>query len=163
MLISIPFVVMANRPFRAGVCSSACSRFDWLGGARLQSRYSASRTIEQVGKHRGQLCGPQSRGYGCADYSTLSEAGGRELLSSVNSLLNTGEPVITRMNNLEYLTLSAPLEAQNGRVELVVQRSLAEAMTDFRQMRLALLLIGGAALLGAIFVDGWQVVMLCVR
>ena len=52
----------------------------------------------------------------------------------------------------QFLTLSAPLRAQSGTLWLVAQRSQSAAMAQFREMRLALLLIGGAALLGAIVV-----------
>jgi diguanylate cyclase (GGDEF)-like protein len=52
----------------------------------------------------------------------------------------------------DYLLLSAPLPVQGGALELVVQRSQAVAMAPFRKMSIALMLIGGAALLGAIFV-----------
>ncbi len=63
-----------------------------------------------------------------------------------------GVPRGMLLNDQEYLTLRVPLDTQNGRIDLVVQRSLDEAMQQYRQMRLALLLIGGAALLGAIVV-----------
>jgi diguanylate cyclase (GGDEF)-like protein len=146
------FVVMANRPFELVFAAvRAPDLIGWVAlGFSLDTALAAQ--LSKLANTEVSFVVRNPEGTDAQIISTLSEAGGRELLSSVNSLLNTGEPVITRMNNLEYLTLSAPLEAQNGRVELVVQRSLAEAMTDFRQMRLALLLIGGAALLGAIFV-----------
>jgi len=56
------------------------------------------------------------------------------------------------LNDQEFLTLSAPLRSQVGGLELVVQRSQFAAMAQFRDIRFALLLIGGAALLGAIIV-----------
>lgn len=61
-------------------------------------------------------------------------------------------PVMADMAGEQYLTLSAPLGAQSGTLLLVAQRSESAAMRSFREMRLALLLIGGAALLGAIVV-----------
>jgi hypothetical protein len=66
--------------------------------------------------------------------------------------LGTDVPVSLTISGDQYLTLSAPLRAQSGALLLVAQRSQSAAMTQFRQMRLALLLIGGAALLGAIVV-----------
>jgi diguanylate cyclase (GGDEF)-like protein len=66
--------------------------------------------------------------------------------------LGTDVPVSLTISGDQYLTLSAPLRAQSGALLLVAQRSQSTAMTQFRQMRLALLLIGGAALLGAIVV-----------
>jgi diguanylate cyclase (GGDEF)-like protein len=56
------------------------------------------------------------------------------------------------LGGTEYLLLSAPLPVQGGALELVVQRAQEVAMAPFRKMSIALLLIGGAALLGAILV-----------
>ena len=84
--------------------------------------------------------------------STLPASSARELLVSLPGNLSADVPVITSMNASDFLTLSAPLSVQDGRVDLVVQRSLAEARLQFSDMRIAMLLIGTVALLGAIVV-----------
>lgn len=81
--------------------------------------------------------------------STLPAETARALLDHLPQTPAGRTPIVSRLNDDEYLTLSAPLAVQNGRVDLVVQRSLDDALAQFRRMRLALLLIGGAALLGA--------------
>ncbi|MFO1409280.1 MAG: EAL domain-containing protein [Steroidobacteraceae bacterium] len=52
----------------------------------------------------------------------------------------------------DYLARATALPTLNGRIELIAQRSQDAAMAPFRELRLALLAIGGAALLGAIVV-----------
>ena len=61
-------------------------------------------------------------------------------------------PSLATFAGRQFLTLSAPLRAQNGTLLLVVQRSQQAAMAQFLEMRYVLLIIGGAALLGAIIV-----------
>src|SRR5712671_1491814 len=84
--------------------------------------------------------------------STLEPATAGEL--AVLSLRRPGAstPELMTLNEQEFLSLSAPLRTQAGGLQLVVQRSQAAAMAQFREMRFALLLIGGAALLCAILV-----------
>ena len=52
----------------------------------------------------------------------------------------------------DYLTRAAVLPALNGGIALIAQRSQDAAMAPFRELRFALLAIGGAALLGAVVV-----------
>jgi len=84
--------------------------------------------------------------------STLDAASAGELAVQGLVDLRSAVPVLSTISGDQYLTLSAPLDAQSGTLLLVAQRSESAAMTQFREMRLALLLIGGAALLGAIVV-----------
>lgn len=82
--------------------------------------------------------------------STLEGDDRRRLSETLHAVLAAQAPTVTQLNAKQYLTLSAPLPAQQGSIDLVVQRSLEVALAQYRQMRLALLLIGGASLLSAI-------------
>jgi diguanylate cyclase (GGDEF)-like protein len=84
--------------------------------------------------------------------STLEAATAQQLAAQPLADFRNKVPVLSTLAGDEFLTLSAPLRVQSGELLLVVQRSQSAAMTQFRDMRLALLLIGGAALLGAIIV-----------
>jgi diguanylate cyclase (GGDEF)-like protein len=84
--------------------------------------------------------------------STLEPAMAGELAALSLHRPASSAPELLALNDQEFLTLSAPLRAQAGGLELVVQRSQVAAMAQFREIRFALLLIGGAALLGAIIV-----------
>lgn len=84
--------------------------------------------------------------------STLEAATARQLAAQPRADLGVNAPVLSTFAGDQFLTLSAPLRVQSGELLLVAQRSQSAAMTQFREMRLALLLIGGAALLGAIIV-----------
>ncbi|HKC15237.1 MAG TPA: EAL domain-containing protein [Steroidobacteraceae bacterium] len=84
--------------------------------------------------------------------STLEPAMAGELAALSLHRPGASTPELMTLNEQEFLTLSAPLRTQAGGLELVVQRSQLAAMAQFREMRFALLLIGGAALLGAILV-----------
>ena len=84
--------------------------------------------------------------------STLEADTARQLAAQPLAELRSHAPVLSTIGGDQFLTLSAPLRVQSGELLLVAQRSQSAAMTQFRDMRLALLLIGGAALLGAIIV-----------
>jgi diguanylate cyclase (GGDEF)-like protein len=84
--------------------------------------------------------------------STLDPATAAQLAARPPTSLGGSAPALSTFDGQQYLTLSTPLGAQSGTLELVVQRSQLAAMAQFREMRFALLLIGGAALLGAIVV-----------
>jgi len=84
--------------------------------------------------------------------STLDPETAAQLAASPPTSLASGAPLLSTFAGQQFLTLSAPLAAQSGMLQLVVQRSQAAAMAQFREMRFALLLIGGAALLGGIIV-----------
>ena len=84
--------------------------------------------------------------------STLEPAIARQLAAQAPAGAGSNAPVLSTLAAQQFLTLSSPLGAQSGSLLLVVQRSQAVAMAQFREMRFALLIIGGAALLGAIIV-----------
>jgi len=82
--------------------------------------------------------------------STLDAASAALLAARVPA--GARAPVSMDLGDQTYLTMSAPLRVQAGTLQLVVQRSQGAAMARFVEMRYALLIIGGAALLGAIVV-----------
>ncbi len=84
--------------------------------------------------------------------STLAPARAAALASSTPQSTSRGAPMLSTLQDAQYLTLSAPLQAQSGTLQLIAQQSQDAAMAPFRQMRFALLLIGGVALVGAIVV-----------
>jgi HAMP domain-containing protein len=84
--------------------------------------------------------------------STLAATTAGELAARGPATAPAGAPVLATIGAQQYLTLSAPLQVQTGTLLLVLQRSQQSAMSQFLEMRYALLIIGGAALLGAIIV-----------
>jgi diguanylate cyclase (GGDEF)-like protein len=84
--------------------------------------------------------------------STLPDEQAQLLATWLAGAVANAVPEQRPLGGREYLLLGTPLAVQGGSLELVVQRSQDVAMAPFRQMRLALLLIGGAALLGAVLV-----------
>ncbi|HVO00541.1 MAG TPA: EAL domain-containing protein, partial [Steroidobacteraceae bacterium] len=84
--------------------------------------------------------------------STLDPDTAAQLAERPPARLAGDAPSLWMFADQQFLSLSAPLDAQSGTLQLVVQRSQVAAMAQFREMRVALLLIGGAALLGAIVV-----------
>ena len=67
-------------------------------------------------------------------------------------LAASAAPMVHTQDGVDYLTLGLPLNADGGRVQLIVQRSLKEVNRQYRLMSWQLLLIAGASLLGAIVV-----------
>jgi len=84
--------------------------------------------------------------------STLDASTAGELAAHGPATVPAGAPELATIGEQQYLMLSAPLHAQTGTLLLVLQRSQQSAMSQFLEMRYALLIIGGAALLGAIIV-----------
>jgi diguanylate cyclase (GGDEF)-like protein len=84
--------------------------------------------------------------------STLDASTAGELAAHGPTTVPAGAPLLATIGEQQYLMLSAPLHAQTGTLLLVLQRSQQSAMSQFLEMRYALLIIGGAALLGAIIV-----------
>ena len=84
--------------------------------------------------------------------STLAPALADQLASQISASSGSNSPISTMLADQQYLTLSTPLGVQLGSLLLVVQRSQPAAMAPFREMRFMLLIIAGAALLGAIVV-----------
>ncbi len=91
-------------------------------------------------------------GNGNGIISTLAPARAAALAISIPQSTSRDVPMLSTLQGAQYLTLSAPLLAQSGTLQLIAQQSQDAAMAPFRQMRFALLLIGGVALIGAIVV-----------
>jgi diguanylate cyclase len=116
----------------------------------------------------------QLRTLGGTEVSFISHgvAGGGAVISTLESRDSdwlaanmpaaSGQPALTRVGATDYLTLSAPLLVNNGRIELILQRSQSEAAAQFRQMRTTLLLICVAALLVAVAI-AWRAGLSAVR
>ena len=84
--------------------------------------------------------------------STLTPARAGALAISPPDSSSTDAPTLSMLEGAQYLTLSSPLPAQSGTLQLIALQSQDIAMSQFYQMRIALLLIGSVALLGAIAV-----------
>jgi diguanylate cyclase (GGDEF)-like protein len=84
--------------------------------------------------------------------STLAAPLADQLAAVIAGHPDSAAPELQTLGDQQFLTLSAPLRAQAGTLRLVVQRSQPTAMAQFRQIRTMLLLIAGAALIGAIIV-----------
>ncbi len=84
--------------------------------------------------------------------STLPGREAQWLLAQSAGLVATEGASMADLDGHPYVAQDAPLAAQGGTLHLVVLRSQEAAMAPFRQMRFALLLIGGAALVAAIAV-----------
>jgi len=94
----------------------------------------------------------RERGAGGGTISTLDPAMADRLAAAISSGATDTRPSLQSLGDQQYFTLSAPLDTQAGTLLMVVQRSQADAMASFHEMRSMLLVIAGAALLGAIVV-----------
>ena len=83
--------------------------------------------------------------------STLGDDQATRLLSLSESAA-TDSPRLTSFRDSEYLVLGTELPARGGTVQMLMLRSLDQALAQFRQMWVALLLIGCATLVAAILV-----------
>jgi diguanylate cyclase (GGDEF)-like protein len=84
--------------------------------------------------------------------STLADRQAHMLVAQSTAAGSADRATLSTLGEQQFFTFSEPLIVQGGGLQLVVQRSQDAAMTPFREMRVALLIIGGAALLGAILV-----------
>lgn len=87
--------------------------------------------------------------------STLENAASGELRQRVTNGKLDGEAKHLRLGGELFLWQTGTLAAREGRIDVIVQRSLDDALEGFRQMRVALLLIGAASLLAAMVV-AWR-------
>jgi diguanylate cyclase (GGDEF)-like protein len=87
-----------------------------------------------------------------AAVSTLAAPELTALRERVRTAGGAPDGAVMPLAGRDYLTRGTALPALNGRIVLIVQRAQDAAMAPFREMRLALLVIGGAALLGAFLV-----------
>jgi diguanylate cyclase (GGDEF)-like protein len=76
--------------------------------------------------------------------SSLGGTRRMQLASTANARATA--PFFTKINADEYLTWTSPIRANNGRLTLVLQRSMSEALRPFELLRQSILIIGAAAL-----------------
>lgn len=146
-----PFAVVGGRPYQIVFAPlRAPDVIAWVALGFALDRPLAQQLAALAGTDVSFIY-RESAGAGGA-ISTLDPATAAQLAASLPTSLGDGAPSLSTFAGQQYLTLSAPLNAQSGMLQLVVQRSQLAAMAQFREMRFALLLIGGAALLGGIIV-----------
>jgi diguanylate cyclase (GGDEF)-like protein len=93
---------------------------------------------------------------GIATVSTLAPAAAEALQQRLPSLRMASDARRLTLSGETFLWQGGTLAAREGRIDVIVQRSLDDALEGFRQMRVALLLIGAASLLAAVAV-AWRV------
>lgn len=106
--------------------------------------------LRQLGGTEISFIAVDANGQNGAIVSTLT--GAQAPAAWLPELAASAAPMVHSQDGVEYLTLGLPLNADGGRVQLIVQRSLTEANAQFRTMRWQLLLIASASLIGAILV-----------
>ncbi|MET0293166.1 MAG: EAL domain-containing protein [Steroidobacteraceae bacterium] len=94
-------------------------------------------------------------GHGVAMVSTLAPDAASDLRSRFVDGGFAGAPRHFEVAGESYLWQIGSLPAREGSIDVVMQRSLDDALATFRQMRIALLLIGAASLFAAIVV-AWR-------
>jgi diguanylate cyclase (GGDEF)-like protein len=87
--------------------------------------------------------------------STLGDAEAGRLREQVGNAPAADGAHVVRLGGEQFLWQAGPLPVREGRIDLIVQRSLDDALAEFREMRVALLLIGAASLLAAMAV-AWR-------
>jgi diguanylate cyclase (GGDEF)-like protein len=146
-----PFAVVGGRPYQIVFAPlRAPDVIAWVALGFALDRPLAQQLAALAGTDVSFIYREPGRAGGAI--STLAPATAAQLAAQPPASLGDNAPSLSTFDDQQYLTLSAPLRAQSGTLQLVVQRSQLAAMAQFREMRFALLLIGGAALLGAIVV-----------
>jgi diguanylate cyclase (GGDEF)-like protein len=146
-----PFSVVGGRPYQIVFAPlRAPDTIAWVALGFALDRQMAQQLAALGGTEVSFVYHEQNGASGAI--STLDQPLAAQLAAERPASAGGNAPQLSTLGGQQYLTLSAPLRAQAGTLSLVVQRSQLAAMAQFREMRLALLLIGGAALLGAIVV-----------
>ena len=146
-----PFAVVGGRPYQTVFAPLRAPQvIAWVALGFALDRPLAQQLAALAGTEVSFVYREQDGSSGTI--STLDAASAGQLAAQGLAELHSAGPVLATISGDQYLTLSAPLRVQSGTLLLVAQRSQSGAMAQFREMRLALLLIGGAALLGAIVV-----------
>ncbi len=94
--------------------------------------------------------------------TTLGDRVGGDLRSILVSGILGSRPRHLELDGESYLWQSGSLPAREGSIDVLVQRSLDDALASFRQMRVALLIIGAASLLAAMAV-AWRAGLSAVK
>jgi len=146
-----PFALVGGRPYQIVFAPvRAPLVIGWVAlGFELDARLA--RQLAQLAGTEVSLL-YQENGAEPAILSTLPRHEAQWLLAQSAGIAATRGASMATLDGNQYLAQDAPLTVQGGTLRLVVLRSQEGAMAPFRQMRLALLLIGGAALVAAIVV-----------
>ena len=146
-----PFALVGGRPYQIVFAPvRAPLVIGWVAlGFELDARLA--RQLAQLGGTEVSLL-YQEAGGEPAIISTLPQNESQWLLAQAASIAASRSASMASLDGHQYFAQDAPLPVQGGSLRLVVARSQDAAMAPFRQMRLALLLIGGAALVAAIVV-----------
>lgn len=146
-----PFAIVGGRPYQIVIAPlRAPQTIAWVALGFALDRPLAEQLATLAGTDISFVF--HEPGNGNAIISTLSPPRATALAIATPQSTIRGVPMLSTLDDAQYLTLSAPLQAQSGSLQLIAQQSQDAAMAPFRQMRFALLLIGGVALLGAILV-----------
>ncbi len=146
-----PFAIVGGRPYQIVIAPlSAPQPIAWVALGFALDEPLAQQLAALAGNDVSFVFHEPTHDNGII--SSLEPARAAALARATPQSTARGEPMLTTLGGTQYLTLSAPLWAQSGSLQLIAQQSQDAAMAPFRQMRFALLLIGGVALLGAIVV-----------
>ena len=146
-----PFAIVGGRPYQIVIAPiRAPQAIAWVALGFALDQSLAEQLAALAGTDVSFVFHEPGNGNGII--STLAPARASALAISTPQSTSRGMPMLSTLQDAQYLTLSAPLLAQSGTLQLIAQQSQEAAMAPFRQMRFALLLIGGVALVGAIVV-----------
>ena len=146
-----PFAIVGGRPYQIVIAPiRAPQAIAWVALGFALDQSLAQQLAALAGTDVSFVFHEPGNGNGII--STLAPARASALAISTPPSTSLGVPMLSTLQDAQYLTLSAPLLAQSGTLQLIAQQSQDTAMAPFRQMRFALLLIGGVALVGAIIV-----------
>jgi diguanylate cyclase len=146
-----PFAIVGGRPYQIVIAPlRAPQPIAWVALGFELDQPLAEQLAALAGTDVSFVFHEPGRGNGII--STLPPARAGALAIATPQSTVRGVPMLSTLAGAQYLTLSAPLRTQSGSLQLIAQQSQDTAMAPFRQMRFALLLIGGVALLGAIVV-----------
>jgi diguanylate cyclase (GGDEF)-like protein len=149
--VAAPFAIVGGRPYQIVIAPIRAPQvIAWVALGFALDQSLAEQLAALAGTDISFVF--HEPGSGNAIISTLAPARAAALASSTPQSTSHGVPMLSTLQDAQYLTLSAPLQTQSGTLQLIAQQSQDAAMAPFRQMRFALLLIGGVALVGAIVV-----------
>ena len=146
-----PFAVVGGRPYQIVFAPLRAPQvIAWVALGFALDQPLAQQLAELAGTDVSLVYRKQDGSNGII--STLDASTAEQLAAHAPADSPASSPSLATFAGRQFLTLSAPLRAQTGTLLLVVQRSQQAAMAQFLEMRYVLLIIGGAALLGAIIV-----------
>ncbi len=146
-----PFAIVGGRPYQIVIAPiRAPQAIAWVALGFALDQSLAEQLAALAGTDVSFVFHEPGNGNGII--STLAPARATALAISTPPSTTRGVPMLSTLQDAQYLTLSAPLLSQSGTLQLIAQQSQDAAMAPFRQMRFALLLIGSVALVSAIVV-----------